>query len=70
MLKQLRPDVNGIPYPVIRAETHVYHSTEVYTAKVFNLAQLKISKAGGSRVNEFDIHHAVSHEIPTHVDVA
>ena len=40
-------------------------------AKVFNLAQLKISKAGGSRVNEFDIHHAVSHEIPTHImDIA
>ena len=42
-----------------------------YNAKVFNLAQLKISKAGGSRVNEFDIHHAVSHEIPTHImDIA
>ena len=44
-----------------------------YNARVFNLAQqLKISKAGGSRVNEFDIRHAISHEIPTHniMDIA
>ena len=42
-----------------------------YANKVFNIAQLKISKAGGSRASEFDIHHAVSHEIPTHImDIA
>ena len=34
-------------------------------AKVFNLAQLKISKAGGSRrVSELDIYQAVSQKFP------
>ena len=53
-LAEAASDVNGIPYSVMFSYWQRRMSTTLqrYNAKVFNLAQLKISKAGGSRLNE------------------